>query len=53
MDVSEQEGLAARVRVGGVEVFGGPKEPVEGNDDEVLDVSIEDTMLGVLYVQGI
>ena len=42
--------MTAGARVGRVEVFGGPKEPVESNDDEVLDVGIEgpvDVVVGI------
>ena len=50
----EEERLGAAVFGGSaIEVFGWPKEPVEGDDDEVDDVGVESSHFGVLNPTGL
>ena len=53
VDVSVAEGLGACIRVFRVGVFGRSEEPEEGNDDEVNDVLVEGSILGMVPVQDV
>ena len=52
VDVAVAEGLAASFGVA-VDVFGGAKEPVEADNDQVDDVCVERAVHGVISVKGL
>ena len=53
MDVSQLEGLGAGVGTGGLCVFGRPEEPVEGDDNEVEEMSVEGPVDGISGVEDV
>ena len=53
LDVLLFESLGASVRLARLEVFCWPHAPVEGDDGEVNDGSVEDSVLGVLSVESV
>jgi hypothetical protein len=53
MDVSQLESLGAGVGTGGLRVFGRPEEPVEGDDNEVEEMSVEGPVDGISGVEDV
>ena len=53
MDVSELEGLGSGLWCGRVSVLSGSEEPEEGDDDEVNDVCIGGTVVGMSGVKDV
>ena len=53
MHMAEFKGLRACVGGAGVAVFRGSKQPAEGHDDEVNDMSVELSVDGVLGVNDV
>ena len=52
MDVLEAEGLRAAFS-SGIQVFRWPKEPVEGDDDEVDDVGVGNAEFGMFSLEDV
>ena len=50
-DILEEEGLGPGVWIGGLQVLGRTEEPVEGNDDEIDGVAVEETKGRVVEVE--
>ena len=53
VDVAEEEGLRASFGRLGVGVLGRSQQPEEGDNDEVNDVLVEDSVSGMLEIKGI
>ena len=51
VDVPELKGLGSSFRCGRLSVFGRPQEPVESNDDEVNDMSVEGSLDRMVLVK--
>ena len=53
MDMSQLKGLGSGVFASGLSVFGGAEEPVEGDNDEVEEVSVKAATDGVIGVEDV